>query len=230
MATLVGPNDLQLWLGDAYLLGKEWSRGFVCNTVDTFEEPRELWKYYWRDNDGVAGTGPTGNNSAAVLTPGVYDTSLRSKKSIPDTLPFTATHHALMVERRAVTDGTAANDYGCSERNLLQLEARVWYELYLKDDQNPIDQGLVTEFPPGFGPEGDFTTTDRALLRTGKNDLSAVRLLPRKVQMAKGDQIRAVLRPCHGVTAFIVETAIGAGRGAVGVRNFVYWFKGVGQV
>lgn len=225
MATLIGPNDLQLWLGDKFLIGKEWSRGFICNG-DTFEQPRELWKYYWRDNDGVAGTGPTGNGTAAVLVPGIFDTSLRTRKSISDNLPFTATHHALMVERRAVCDITAANDYGCSELNLLQLEARVWYELYLRDDQDAIDQGLVTEFPPGFGPEGDFTTTDRHLLRTGKNDLSAIRMLPRPVYMEENKQIRSVLRPCHGALNFILDTAAGGNAvGAMGVRNMLYWFK-----
>ena len=219
MLSLMGPNDLQLWLDGKYLCGKDWSRGFITNT-HTFENPLELWKYYQRDTDGVAGSDLL-NAPAAVLTPGRFDTSLANRKQMPDTMPFTATHHGLTVERRSVRDDTAADDLILSIDNLLELEARCWYELYFNGEASPADEGLATEFPPGFGPEGDFTDTDQRILRTGMNNYSVVKMLPKPRTV--NAQLLAKVIPVHGPTTF---TITGGGQvGGVGLRNMVYWFK-----
>ena len=42
-----------VYLNGQYLMGKDWSRGFIHNN-HTYENPLELWKYLWRDTDGVA--------------------------------------------------------------------------------------------------------------------------------------------------------------------------------
>jgi hypothetical protein len=228
MLSLMGPGDLQLWLAGKYLCGKDWSRGFLCNS-HTFEDPLKLFEYFWGDTDGVSGSDRV-NAPAAVLRPGPYDTSLRDKKYISNSLPFTATHHALLIERQAARDDVTADDIyleapASPEGNLLSVEARCWYQLFLEDDQNPADEGMLTEFPPGYGPEGDFTTADTALFRTGMNNLSAVRALPLPVDMTRVGQstMRAVITPVHGLMA--LEITGGAAVGAVGLRAMVHWFK-----
>jgi hypothetical protein len=219
MLSLMGPNDLKVWLGGGYKLGKEYSRGFLHNQ-HTYESPLELFKYFWKDPDGVAGTNVV---AAAILDPGKYDTSLRTKKSTSESFPVTATHSALMLERRSVLDQTAAHDILLEEVTLKMIEGRVWFELYLKNDQLPCTEGLVTEFPPGFGPEGDFTTDDERILRTGMNNLSAVTPLPMPVKLEKDNIINAILRPVHGALALPTNSIQNVG--CAGVRAIVHWFQ-----
>lgn len=226
MLSLMGPDDLKVYLEGNMLLGKDWSRGLLTNT-HTYERPLELWKYFHKDTDGVPGTNFT-NAPAAPLDPGIYDTSLRNKKQVPDNLPFTVTHHSILVERRSSRDETIADDVtlvdaGNTINNLFMLEARVWYELYLTEDKVPADEGMITEFPPGFGPEGDFTLQNTAIIRTGMNNMSVVRPLPRPVYMAKDNIVRSILRPVHGLLALVITG--GSTVGAVGLRNTIYWFK-----
>ncbi len=221
MLSLMGPNDLQLWLDGKYHCGKEWCRGFITN-MHTFERPLELWKYYEHDTDGVAGSDFL-NGAGGVLDPTRFDVSLANRKQMPDTLPFTATHHSLMVERRSSRNLDADDDLILSIDNLLELEARVWYELYFDKDAAAFDEGLVTEFPPGFGPEGDFTDDDERILRTGMNNYSVVKMLPKPRLVT--NQLLGKIIPSHGPTTFTETGGCEAGRAGVGLRNFVYWFK-----
>lgn len=236
MATsLTGPEDLQLWLDGKRLLGKDWSRGLLHN-AHSFEVPLELWKYYVADTDGVAGTDVV-NAPAAVLRPQLIDTSLRNKKQEPDNMtdekspnPMVVTHHSLHVERRAIRDATAAHDAVLNSDqtnsgvdNLKQVEARVWYQLYIDNDESPVDEGLVSEFPPGYGLEGDFTAEDTYYYRTGPNNLSVVRNLPAPVKLVKA--IRSVLQPMHGALALVRDGDAAAAQPFVGIRNQIYWFR-----
>lgn len=237
MTSLTGPEDLQLWLDGKRLLGKDWSRG-VLHNQHTFENVLELWKYYVGDTDGVPGTNIV-NAGGAVMTPRLIDTSLRNRKQMPDSMPkkesnpnkMVVTHHSLYVERRCVHDEVVANDFilnsdpaGTGTDNLKQVEARVWYQLYIDDDESPCDEGLVPEFPPGWGLEGDFTAEDMYYYRTGANNLSVVRNLPAPVVLDKA--IRAVIQPFHGPLGLVMDhAALAPNIPFVGLRNQIYWFR-----
>jgi hypothetical protein len=235
MGSLIGPDDLQQWMDGKVLLGKDWSRGLLT-PLHTFEHPLELWKYYVSDTDGVAGTRFT-NGAGLELIPNLFDTSLRNRKQMPDNIDerhvndMLVTHHSLLVERRAMRDEVQAHDFvlnsdvtGTGTDNLKLAEARVWYQLYIDNDESPVDEGLITEFPPGFGLEGDFTAEDMAYYRTGMNNKSVVAMLPSPVKLTK--QLRAVLQPMHGALTFVHDDAASAAaQEAVGFKNFIYWFK-----
>jgi hypothetical protein len=228
MASLIGPEDLQLWMDGKYLLGKDWSRGLLCN-LHTFEDPLTLWKYTVDDPQGISGSELV---NAAPTIPRYIDTSLRNEKQKPNNMPFKVTHHGLLVERRAVRDNLIANDAvlnsdvtGSGTDNLKVIEARIWYQLFIDDDESPCDEGLVTEFPPGFGLEGDFTTEDMSYYRTGMNNLSVLRMLPAPLDLVK--QIRSVLLPTHGPLGLARDEAVAALSPFVGIRDMIYWFKRV---
>ena len=218
--SLMGPNDLQLWLEGRYLCGKEWSRGFITNS-HSYENPLELWKYYHRDTDGVAGSDLLNGGIGHVLIPGKYDTSLQNRKQMPDTRPFTATHSSLLVERRSPRNLTAAHDLLLSLEDFLEAEARLWYELYFDNDDAPFEQGMITEFPNGYGPEGDFTTDAHLILRNGMNNYSAIKPLPKPRVVTT--QLLAKVIPVHGVIGFTGSG--GSDVPGIGLRNTVYWFK-----
>jgi hypothetical protein len=227
MASLIGPEDLQLWMDGKYLLGKDWCRGLLHNN-HTFENPLVLWKYTVDDPDGVAGSGPV---CAGVPTiPRYIDTSLRNEKQKPNNMPFMVTHHGLLIERRATRNDLIAQDAvlnsdvtGSGQDNLKVVEARIWYQLFIDDDESPCDEGLVSEFPPGFGLEGDFTSEDMSYYRTGMNNMSVVRMLPGPLTLAK--TIKSQLLPMHGPLTLVRDEAVAATLPFVGVRDQIYWFK-----
>ncbi|MFA5123333.1 hypothetical protein, partial [Zavarzinia sp.] len=139
----------------------------------------------------------------------------------PDTRPFTATHSSLLIERRSPRDLTAAHDLLISLEDFLEAEARLWYELYFDSDDAAFEQGMVTEFPNGFGPEGDFTTDALIILRNGMNNYSAIKPLPKPRVVTT--QLLAKVIPVHGVIGFTGSG--GSSVPGIGIRNTVYWFK-----
>lgn len=217
MNGIMGANGIASWLDGSTVFVKEWARGVLQKA----QAQRLVLFQVKRDADNVPG--------APNLVPDEIDTSL-TKENTGRNVPFMATHVGVGIERRTVISSTAAQDLILQLEDWKQIEARIWFEFYFGSDDCAWEQGLISEFPEGYGPAGALGTAIPTIapntmefVSNGPPFQAILRNLHKPRMVMDKTALKAVLDPQHGALA--LTAGINPTDPAVGVRVTVYGYK-----
>lgn len=218
MNGILGANGVAAWMSGATVFVREWARGVLTKTQGT----RLVLFGAKRDQNVVPGT--------VALVPDKIDTSV-TKENTGSNVPFHATHLGVTIERQTVVSGTVANDQILTLHDFKQIEARVWFEFYFGSEDCPWEEGLITEYPDGYGPAGALgpigvvPSDAHQFLSNGPPFQAVLRNLHKPRLVEDKTALKAVLDPQHGALALDGGSAPPGDVAAVGVRVTVYGFK-----
>jgi hypothetical protein len=216
MNGILGANGVAAWMSGATVFVREWARGVLSKT----QGQRLVLFGAKRDSDVVPGT--------VALIPDKIDTSI-TKENTGRNVPFTATHLGVTIERQTVVGSIVGNDQILTLHDFKQVEARVWFEFYFGSEDCPWEEGLLTEYPDGFGPAGALgpigviPSDAHQFLSNGPPFQAVLRNLHKPRLVEDKTALKAVLDPEHGALA--LDAGPNPGDPALGIRVTVYGFK-----
>jgi hypothetical protein len=122
--------------------------------------------------------------------------------------------------RETVIDDNAAHDLVMTLGDLKEIEARLFFEFYFGSEDCPWENGLLTEWPEGFGPAGALGSqapgAGNLFLTNGPPLQAALRNLHKPRLVEDKTSLKAVFTPQHGALALSQVQ---------GLRVTVYGFK-----
>jgi hypothetical protein len=142
---------------------EEWISGrkqFVREFTTMLFDTASTGKYSGFNEDYQGGTMPA-NGTGLSLTFQPSECSLKTKGQFA-TKDWKATSLAIEVLAQVPTSTTAGNDTNPLVADLIEFNARTWFELFFTSSNDPHDDGRLIDFPSNVGFTGMGTTATSA--------------------------------------------------------------------